>query len=464
MTEQQLRQTGALSVNPANGQVIERFPWLSAAARDAVLAKAVSGFTTWRALSLEERTKILQRVADYFRQHTERMARSVSAEMGKPIRQAKAEVEKCARACDWYVEHGPAMLADEPTPVEGNKAYVSFLPLGVILGVLPWNFPVWQVMRAAVPILLAGNAVVIKPAPNVVRSTLNVMEAFETVGAPPGLLSVLNIHQDDVAAVIADPRIAAVTLTGSVRAGAAVAAEAGRNIKKSVLELGGSDPFIVLADADLDRAVPAAVEARFQNTGQICIAAKRMIVEKPIAAEFTRRLVEAVEALRIGDPQHPDTYIGPMARRDLRDALADQIERTVREGARLLIGGTIIGPEEGYFYAPTVLSDVRPEMTAFREETFGPVASVIVAKDIDDAFALANDSEYGLSGALWTADSQRARVLARRLETGGVFINGFSATDPRTPVGGIKKSGYGRELSYFGIREFTNPQIVWQDR
>lgn len=384
--------------------------------------------------------------------------------MGKPVRQARAEVEKCAALCDWYAEHGPAMLADEATLVEGGRAYVSYLPVGVVLAVMPWNFPLWQAMRAAVPVMLAGNALLLKPAPNVMRSAHNILDAFRAAGSPPGAISVLNLDVEGVARAIADQRVAAVTLTGSVRAGSAVAAEAGRHIKKSVLELGGSDPFIVLADADLDRAAAAAVQARFQNAGQVCIAAKRIIVEAPVAEVFTARFVALAAALKAGDPLAEDTDIGPMARRDLRDELASQVERTIAEGASLLLGGTVSGPEAGAYYAPTVLGGVTPGMTAFREETFGPVAAIVVANDAEHAVALANDSDFGLSGAIWTADIKGAREMARRMHTGGVFINGVPISDPRVPIGGVKNSGYGRELSYFGIREFTNAQVVWQDR
>jgi succinate-semialdehyde dehydrogenase len=455
--------TGATAINPATGQAAETFPWLGDAERDAALDRAVSGYRAWRALDLATRGDILRKVAAHFRANAERFARTMTEEMGKPIVQARAEVEKCAKLFDWYADHGAPLIADEPTTVEGDKAYVSFLPIGVVLGIMPWNFPLWQIVRGAVPILFAGNGFLLKHAPNCVRSGLNVEEAFAAAGAPDGAFSVFNAHQGTIADVIADPRIAAVTLTGSVRAGSAVASAAGKAIKKSVLELGGSDPFIVLADADLDAAVQAAVEARFQNSGQICIAAKRIIVEAPIAEVFTARFVEAVKALKIGDPLDENTYVGPMARRDLRDELHNQVERTIAEGAEVLLaGGPIEG--DGNFYAPTILGGVKPGMTAFKEETFGPVAAIVVAKDADEAVTLANDSEFGLSGAVWSGDAARARAMARKLETGGVFINGFAASDPRTPIGGIKHSGYGRELSHFGIREFTNAQIVWQDR
>lgn len=464
MTTQDGHTHLASSINPATGEQIERFPYLDNTETNIVLDRALKSFHAWRETNIVERAKCFTRLASVLRSNKERYARDLSLEMGKPIRQARAEVEKCSVLCEWYVKHGPAMIADEPTTVEGEKAYVSFLPLGLIFAITPWNFPFWQVMRSAVPILLAGNGFVLKPAPNVIRAAFNVAEAFNEAGFVVDILSVLNIQHGAVPGVIGDHRIAAVTLTGSVRAGAVVAAEAGRNLKKSVLELGGSDPFIVLADADLHKAVPAAVEGRFQNTGQICVAAKRIIVEAPIAEEFTRRFVDAVKALKVGDPLDEATYIGPMARQDLRDELDSQVKRTIEAGAKLLFGGKPIGAKNGAFYAPTVLGGVRPGMAAFIEETFGPVAAIIIARDAEEAVQLANDSEFGLSGALWTADIGRAKALARRMETGGVFINGSTASDPRTPIGGVKKSGYGRELSHFGIREFSNAQIVWQDR
>ena len=328
---------------------------------------------------------------------------------------------------------------------------------------MPWNFPFWQPMRAAVPLLLGGNTVVLKPAPNVMRCGLNLQLAWKGSGLPDGVFTVLNAANEHIEQVIANRRIAAVTVTGSPRAGAAVAAAAGRALKKSVLELGGSDPFIVLADADLPRAVEQGIKARFSNAGQVCICAKRFILEEPIANEFTERFAETVRELTIGDPTNPATKLGPIARHDLREALHQQVESTVAAGATVLTGGHKISGR-GFFYAPTVLRDVQPGMSAFDEETFGPVAAMTVARDAEHAIELANNSVYGLSGNLWSSDEARARELARRLETGGVFINGFSASDPRVPIGGVKHSGYGRELSYFGVREFLNAQTVWLNR
>jgi succinate-semialdehyde dehydrogenase len=391
------------------------------------------------------------------------MAQIISREMGKPILQARAEVAKSAGLCDWYAEHGPAMLRAEPTLVENHNAVIEYRPLGPILSVMPWNFPLWQVLRGAVPILLAGNSYLLKHAPNVLGSADLIGQIFADAGFPEGVFGWVNATNDGVSQAINDRRIAAVTVTGSVRAGAAIGAQAGAALKKCVLELGGSDPFIVLNDADLDLAVKAAVAGRYQNTGQVCAAAKRFIVEEGIAETFTRRFVEAVSALKLGAPDREENFIGPMARFDLRDELHQQVQATLAEGATLLLGGEKIGGE-GNYYAPTVLSNVTPSMTAFRQELFGPVAAITVAKDAEHALTLANDSDFGLSATVFTADAALADKFSRELECGGVFINGFSASDARVAFGGVKKSGFGRELSHFGLHEFCNVQTVWKDR
>lgn len=452
----------ALSTNPANGEVFAKYPYESAQALDHALESATAGFLAWSATSIEARLSVLGRMALILRRDIEKFGQMACEEMGKPIVQARAEVEKCAVLCDWYAQHGAGLLVDRPTTV-GEEAYVSYLPLGPVLAIMPWNFPFWQILRGAVPILLGGNAYVLKHAPNVMGCAYLTQAAWLEAGAPKGAFHVVNITNELVSKAIADPRIAAVAVTGSVRAGAAIAAQAGAALKKTVLELGGSDPFIVLADADVEAAVKAAVVGRFQNSGQICIAAKRIILDNPIAAEFTERFVEAVKALRVGDPRSEDTYIGPMARPDLRDELHGQVQRSVDAGAKLLLGGSkVLG--RGNFYEPTILGDVTPAMATFRQETFGPVASLIKANGVEHAISLANDSEFGLSGALWTKNKRLAKDLARRIETGGMFVNGFSASDPRVPIGGVKKSGYGRELSHFGVHEFMNAQTVWFDR
>lgn len=455
--------THAISINPTTGEQIGQYPFESDSALQAALARATTGFRTWRGKPVEQRAQLLISLGQALRNNAEAMANMITLEMGKPMTQARGEIEKCAQLCEWYAEQGPAMLSAEPTLVEGGKARIEYRPLGPILAVMPWNFPIWQVLRGAVPTLLAGNTFVLKHAPNVMGSAYLLLEAFKQADFPEGVFEVINVTPDGVSKAIADPRIAAVTLTGSVRAGMAIGAQAGAALKKCVLELGGSDPFIVLDDADLDEAVKAAVIGRYQNTGQVCAAAKRLIVEQGIAEEFTRRFVEATQRLVVGDPLAATTYIGPMARFDLRDELDQQVRDTLEEGATLLLGGKKV-EGTGNYYEPTVLGDVTDQMTSFRQELFGPVASIITARDAAHALALANDSEFGLTATIYTRNGELARQMAGELETGGVFINGYSASDPRVSFGGVKKSGFGRELSHFGVREFCNAQTVWLDR
>lgn len=452
----------ALSVNPASGQLIARYRYDDDAKLEQILQRAEQGFRAWAATPLPERLAAFRRLAVLLRRDNHKLAELATLEMGKPVLQARAEVEKCAVLCDWYADNGQHMLDDRATAL-GPNAYVSCLPLGVVLGVMPWNFPYWQILRGAIPILLGGNGYLLKHAPNVMGCAYLTEATMIEAGLPAGAFSVANIGNAQVSAVIADRRTAAVTVTGSVRAGSAIAAQAGAALKKTVLELGGADPFIVLADADIEAAVAGAVTGRFQNTGQICIAAKRIILEKPIAARFTEAFVERVKALKMGDPSEEANYIGPMARPDLRDELQRQVAQTREQGARCLLGGeSVDGP--GSFHQPTVLAGVQPGMTAFEQETFGPVAALVEADDAEHAIALANRSEYGLSGSLWTQDRERARRLARAIDSGGVYVNSFSVSDPRVPIGGVKKSGYGRELGEYGVLEFMNLQTVWIDR
>lgn len=455
--------THALSVNPATGETLAACPWATADEVERAIALADAGYRQWRGESVSRRAQKLRDLGAALRNRAEEMAQMMSREMGKPILQARAEVTKSANLCDWYAEHGPAMLQAEPTQVDNHNAVIEYRPYGAILAVMPWNFPLWQVLRGAVPILLAGNSYLLKHAPNVLGSASLIADIFTDAGFPQGVFGWVNATNDGVSQAINDRRIAAITVTGSVRAGAAIGAQAGAALKKCVLELGGSDPFIVLNDADLDLAVKAAVAGRYQNTGQVCAAAKRFIVEEGIADAFTQRFVAAVAALKMGAPDSEENYVGPMARYDLRDELHQQVQDTLSEGATLLLGGEKVAGK-GNYYAPTVLGNVTPEMTAFRQELFGPVAAITVAKDADHALELANDSDFGLSATVFTSNEALAETFSRELECGGVFINGFSASDPRVAFGGVKKSGFGRELSHFGLHEFCNVQTVWKDR
>lgn len=456
-------QTHAISVNPANGQQLAAYPFASDTQLDAALEQNHRAFLSWRQWSVMERAQKLRDLAVVLRDNAEAMAQMITAEMGKPITQARAEVMKSANLCDWYAEHGPAMLGGEATLVENNRASIEYRPLGPILAVMPWNFPLWQVLRGAVPILLAGNSYVLKHAPNVMGCAFVIKALFSKANFPESVFELVNVTPEGVSRAINNPHIAAITVTGSGRAGAAIGAQAGAALKKCVLELGGSDPFIVLNDADLDEAVKAAVAGRFQNTGQVCAAAKRFIVEEGIAQAFTEKFLIATQQLKMGEPTDETAQMGPMARYNLRDELHHQVTMSLAEGATLLLGGEKVAGEANY-YAPTVLGNVTAEMTAFRQELFGPVAAITLAKNAEHALVLANDSDFGLSATVFTANEQLAQEMAARLECGGVFINGYSASDPRVAFGGVKKSGFGRELSHFGLHEFCNVQTVWKDR
>ena len=456
-------ETHAISRNPASGEVLSARPFINEQQVDAAIAATHQAYQQWRQQPLTLRAQKLRDLAAAIRARREEMAQMITAEMGKPILQARAEVEKSAQLCDWYAEQGPAMLATEPTQVENNQAVIEYRPLGPVLAVMPWNFPLWQVLRGAVPILLAGNGYLLKHAPNVMGCALLIEELFNDAGLPASLFSVINATNAGVSQAINDARIAAVTVTGSVRAGSAIGAQAGAALKKCVLELGGSDPFIVLKDADLEAAVKAAVAGRYQNTGQVCAAAKRFIIEREVADAFSEKFVAAVQQLKMGDPREEENGIGPMARYDLRDELHQQVTATLAEGATLLAGGDKLAGD-GNYYLPTVLGNVTPEMTAFRQEMFGPVAAITVADSAEHALQLANDSDFGLMATIYSADEALAADMAQRLECGGVFINGYSASDARVAFGGVKKSGFGRELSHFGLHEFCNVQTVWRNR
>jgi len=448
------------SINPATEEVIRTFEPYSDEQVNATLDAASTAFSSWRETSFAERSSHLHTIARLLREQKERLAQFSTLEMGKPIVEAEAEIEKCAWGCDFYAENAQRFLANEGISTNATESYVSFLPLGVIFAIMPWNYPYWQVFRFAAAALMAGNTVVLKHASNVSLAALEMERLFRESPLPPDIFRTILIPGAEVGKLIADPRIAAVTLTGSDPAGVSVGSTSGHALKKAVLELGGSDAFIVLADADLDAAAQTAVRARFQNTGLSCIAAKRFIVVDTVADEFERKFVEIATALRVANPLERSTQIGPMPRKDLREELDKLVQASVQMGAHVALGAASL-PGAGFFYAPTILTHVTTEMPVFREETFGPVAAVIRARDTEHAIQLANDSQFGLSSNLWTRDIQKATLLARHIQAGGVFINGMTASDPRLPFGGIKRSGYGRELSLFGIREFVNVQTVW---
>ena len=448
------------SVNPATEEVLATFDVHTSEQVEQALGQAQDAFLAWRARTIAERAVTMRALARLLRERADRYGRLMTLEMGKPITEATAEIEKCAWACDFYAENAARFLADETVKTNAKRSFVAFEPLGIVLAVMPWNYPFWQVIRFAAPALMAGNAAVLKHASNVPQSALAIEEALHDAGFPEGLLRTLLLAGAAVEPIIADDRVRAVTLTGSSQTGSRIAALAGRAIKRQVLELGGSDPFIVLKDANIPAAATTATRARNQNNGQSCIAAKRFIVEDNVLDEFQERFAKEVAALRIGDPLDPATQIGPLARGDLRDSLERQVKASVNAGASVLTGGARWG-DRGFYYQPTVLAGVKPGMPAFDEETFGPVAAIVSAADADEAVALANSSEYGLGASLWTRDVVAGEKLARRIDSGQVFINGMVASDPRLPFGGTKHSGYGRELSSFGIREFTNIKTIW---
>jgi succinate-semialdehyde dehydrogenase/glutarate-semialdehyde dehydrogenase len=448
------------SVNPCNGKVLRSYDEHSDADVSGIRARASGAATSWREVPFAQRALLMRRAAADLRDRREEHARLMTEEMGKTFAAARAETDKCALCCDYYAEHAEAFLSPEVVATDATRSLVRYDPLGPVLAVMPWNFPYWQVFRFAAPALMAGNVGLLKHASNVPGCALAIEEVFRRAGFPGGCFQTLMIGSRAVEGIIRDEVVKAVTLTGSEPAGVAVASAAGACLKKTVLELGGSDPFVVLEDADIASAAKVAAQARCINNGQSCIAAKRFIVVEAAAEAFEDAFVRAMAALRVGDPMDPDTDVGPMAREDLLAELHDQVERSIKAGAVLRLGGKRLeGP--GAFYPPTVLTGVRPGMPAFDEETFGPVAAVIRAKDEADAVALANRSPFGLGASLWMGDPARGEALARSIESGSVFVNGPVKSDPRLPFGGIKRSGYGRELSAFGIREFVNIKTVW---
>ena len=448
------------SRNPATGELVATFEPLDASALEQRLARASAAFRSWKATAVAERAQGLARLADLHEQDADTLGRRMTLEMGKLTRPARDEILKCARACRFYADRGPALLADEEIATEAARTYVRYEPMGAVLAVMPWNFPFWQVFRFAAPALLAGNVALLKHAPNVPQCALSIESLFHRAGFPDGVLQTLLVEVAQVPAILADPRVAAATLTGSDRAGRDIASRAGGVLKKTVLELGGSDPFIVMRSADLPRAVQTAVASRTLNAGQSCIAAKRFIVSEEIAETFLDGFVHAMSRLKVGDPADPSTEVGPMARADLVSTLANQVDDAVARGARVLTGGgPLAGP--GHYFAPTVLVDVPHDSRAYREELFGPVAMVFRASNVDDAIARANDTPYGLGASVWTANPAERDRFIEGLEAGQVFVNAMVASDPRVPFGGVKMSGYGRELGAHGLREFTNIKTVW---
>jgi acyl-CoA reductase-like NAD-dependent aldehyde dehydrogenase len=449
------------SVNPATEERIATYQVHSESHVDAVLDAAMTRRPSWRATPIMDRCALMSRVAELLRERRDTLASLITAEMGKTIAEARAEVEKCAFTCDWFAEHAGEFLADAPSPSDSPRSFVAFEPLGTVLAGMPWNYPLWQVFRFAAPGLCAGNCAVLKHASNVSGCALAIGDLFEHAGYPRGVFAVLLIPNHRVAAVIEDARIAAVTLTGSTAAGRSVGAAAGRSLKPAVLELGGSDAFIVLDDADLEAAASTAAKARYQNAGQSCIAAKRFIVVDAVADDFEELLVAEARKVVVGDPLRESVTMGPLARGDLRDTLERQLRDSVAAGATLRCGGGRLDGH-GYFITPVVLTGCTSEMPAFREETFGPLAAVMRVASADEALSAANNSAFGLGGNIWTRDEERGVALARRMDSGGVFVNGMTHSDPRIPFGGVKDSGYGRELASFGIREFVNVKTIWR--
>ncbi len=447
------------SINPYTQQHIATYPADGQVAIEQKLQRADRAFADWSALSLPERTVFLHKAGDYLTANKARYGALITAEMGKTTGEAIAEIEKCASVCHFYADNAQAFLADSAIPTEASRSLISYEPLGPVLAIMPWNFPFWQVFRFAAPALVAGNVGLLKHAPNTFGCALAIEEVFRNSGFPDGAFQALLVDVPVVETLLTDQRVKAVTLTGSGRAGASVAAIAGSQIKKSVLELGGSDALIVLADADMAKAAETAVKSRMQNAGQSCIAAKRFIVEKSVKELFTDLVLHYIQAIRQGDPTDPATTMGPVARPDLADAIERQCRDSVAQGARLLTGGK----RDGCNVQPMLLDNVRPGMAAFDEETFGPLAVIVEAQDENDAIRLANQSNFGLGSALWTRDLEKANRLARRIQAGSVFVNSLMRSDARVPFGGIKQSGFGRELSDIGMREFMNVKTIWME-
>ncbi|MHA6247542.1 NAD-dependent succinate-semialdehyde dehydrogenase [Pontibacter sp. CAU 1760] len=448
------------TTNPATGEVTKTFEPHSAKEVQKKIAAADDAFRHWRDVNFKERAGYMLKQADILENEAEHYGRIISLEMGKPLKDAIAEVKKCALVCRYYATHAADFLADEEIDSKASRSLIAFEPLGVVLAIMPWNFPFWQAYRFLAPALMAGNVGILKHASNVPQCALAIEEIVQKAGFPDSVFQTLLIESGEVSAVIENPLVKAVTLTGSEGAGSKVGEKAGQQIKKTVLELGGSDAFVVLEDADLEQAAQVAVQSRMVNSGQSCIAAKRFIVVESVADEFLGRMATIMGDLKTGDPLADDCDYGPMARKDLAEELAQQVAQSIQQGAEVVLDGGWEGGNSAYF-KPMILSNVQPGMPAYEEEMFGPVAAVIIVKDEAEAIKVANDSRYGLGGAVWTKDTDRGLQVARQIETGAVFVNAIVHSSPEMPFGGIKKSGYGRELSYLGIREFVNQKSIW---
>ena len=447
------------SINPATEELFAEFKEMNSPLTKEIIAKSSESQKNWSNINIKQRSKIISKIGDLVEASKESFAKTITSEMGKPIMESIAEVEKCAWLCDYYAQNGMEFLNDKPIDSDAQKSFVSFEPLGVILGVMPWNFPFWQVFRFAVPTILAGNSVLVKHAPNVQASAVAIEKIFHDCGIPKYVFRILMIDVDIIPEIIANKHVKAISLTGSEYAGSKVGECAGKYLKKTVLELGGSDPFIVLDDANLSRCVEAAVKGRMLNNGQSCIAAKRFIVHKKIYDEFIINLKKAIDTLVIGDPMSDKTQVGPLAREDILNKIMTQVEISIKLGANLITGGDRLN-SRGFYYSPTILTDITKEMPVYYEETFGPVFTVLKFDTIEEMIQIANDSDFGLGGSVWSKDKENALSIARRIETGTVFINDVTKSDPRLPFGGIKNSGYGRELSEFGIKEFVNIKTI----
>ena len=448
------------SINPFNKKLIKEYSEHSVSEVDIIIYDVNKEWKTWRNTSFTFRSKLMKKAGEILRSDMQKFAELITSEMGKVISQSEAEIEKCAALCDYYADHSQQILNDEIIETDAHKSFASFEPLGSILAIMPWNFPFWQVFRFAVPNLMAGNAVILKHAPNVCGCSLAIEKIFRKAGFPDNIFRSLIIPVELVDRIIANDLISGVTLTGSAKAGSIVASQAGKYLKKSVLELGGSDPFIVLKDADLKKACQAGTDSRLLNAGQVCISAKRFIVEDEISDEFIENQKTLFENYKVGDPMNKSSDMGPMARLDLLENINHQVRKSIEMGARLICGGNIV-EGDGFFYQPTILTNVKKGMPVYDEETFGPVSVIIRVKNAEEAIKVANDSIYGLGASIWTNDLSRGEAVARKIEAGAVFVNGMTKSDARMPFGGTKKSGYGRELASYGIKEFLNIKTIW---